>query len=219
MVIDKVINKLSETYPLEEMDIGEYALIKKNGMKFNVHSYEVGNVGCVSTLKMSAMLGLMKMETVVFSPLGVDAPLFSFDYIKAMGNETLLIEIYDLTVNKGKKYPNLIELKECYSALPDHELKPCWYDDLRVEGTISKRSKKCTAEFNRAVDRYLDEFMNILQNAEAVDEPSKRAVIKEYVDGLFDKGSPTTAQFNKILGEEKARDMYGKYIFFSVKAK
>jgi len=216
MVIEKVINKLKESYQLDEIDIGEYASIKKFPMKFKIKSFKVGEVGYVSILNMSAMFGLMKMETVVFSPLTVDAPLFSFDFIQAMGNETLLVEIYDLTVNKGKPYPNLVALKDKYNDLPQYELKPCWYDHLRVNGTLSKRGKKLRDKFENAADEYLNEFMNIIKTSDVVEEPLKRAEIKSYVDGLFDKGSPTTKQFNKILGEEKARDMYGKYIFFSI---
>ena len=216
MVIEKTLNKLKGSYPLTELDIGEYAKIKKNGMKFLIHSYKVGDIGYLSVLNMSAMLGLMKMETVVFSPITIDVPLFSFDYIKALGNETLLVDIYDLCVNKGKTYQNLVDLKEKYKDLPNSELKPRWYDSLRCDGFLAKRGKKLTKKFEGACEDYLNEFDSILKNGDAVDPKAKRVPLKEYVDGLFDKGAPTTEQFNKILGEEKARDMYGKYIFFSV---
>lgn len=215
MVIEKVINKLKESYQLKEIDIGEYASIKKFPMKFKIKSFKVGEVGYVSILNMSAMFGMMKMETVVFSPLTVDAPLFSFDLIEAMGNDTIIVDIYDLAVNKGKPYPSLVALKEKYKELPQYDLKPCWYDSLRVDGVLAKKGKKIRPQLENATDDYIDEFMNILKTAELCEVAPKRAVIKEYVDGLFDNGAPTTEQFNKILGEEKARDMYGKYIFFS----
>lgn len=50
---------------------------KKSGMTFRISAYEVKGLGSMSTIEMSAMPGLMRMESFTLSAEEKDLPLFS----------------------------------------------------------------------------------------------------------------------------------------------
>ena len=89
-------------YHAQRCEVGSDAKLSKNGMQFTLESYEVKGVGHFCILNMNAMLGLMKMETVVLAPREKDIPMINLDWIGAMGNETQLNEIYN---NQLSPYP------------------------------------------------------------------------------------------------------------------
>ena len=53
---------------LSPVDLGEYDVIKGKGMTFRVKCYDANHAGRLCLMEMSGFLGLMKMETAVFSP-------------------------------------------------------------------------------------------------------------------------------------------------------
>ena len=81
-----IIQRLNEKYTLIKKDI-EYHILKKKGMTFNLEVYDISNIGIISILKMKALFGLMKMETVTFTVNNKDVPLYNIDYIKALKND------------------------------------------------------------------------------------------------------------------------------------
>ena len=92
---DKLLSLIGQRFPLKERDAGEYKSLKVKGMKFTITPYEAEGLGHVSVMKASGMFGLMKMDTLIVNPKETDLPLLSYDRILAMGNDTLILELYD----------------------------------------------------------------------------------------------------------------------------
>jgi len=213
-MIDFAISAVKEQYGLTVREIPQNSLIKKNGMKFAICAYEIPGIGNLSTVRMSAMLGLMKMTTVVLTPLEKDAPLFSYDRISAFGQETLLCELYDTCLRKPD-VSGLAAVKKAYESLPDHDLGKHWYDPMKLSPTLAKRGKKLSSQFDELEQEYFKAYLNSLSAAEACDSGEKNAKTAEYVDGLFTHGGPSTDQFAKLIGIEEAKELFSKYIFAS----
>lgn len=208
------IGLLKEKYTVKERNIGAYAVMKKNGMKFNISAYEIEGIGNMSYFTMSAMLGLMKMQTVVFTPLTVDAPLFSFDYINAMGNETLMLELYSTQLG-DIDVSSLDEIKARYHALPDHDLGSHWYDHLKMSPTLAKKGKKLTEDYKKLCEEFFRGYVTVLSTAAPCERGPKQEKVREYTNGLLNNGGPATDQFRKLFGEEATVELFTKYIFSS----
>jgi len=213
----KEFNELiASRFNVNEKSVAGYAIVKAKGMKFFIHSYEVEGLGAYSTLSMSAMLGLMKMETVIFTPLYVDAPLLSYDRIFAMKNDTLIVELYD-TVAESYDLAPLLEIKKQSDIYKDHDLGSHWYDYLKMSPSISKREKVGKNKFDEYFLSFASTYLDTLNSGKECNPAVKRLKTSEYVDGLFANGGPSTDQFVKMLGKDKAYDLFSKYIFSSQK--
>ncbi|MBP3570049.1 MAG: hypothetical protein J6K04_12910 [Lachnospiraceae bacterium] len=208
------ISILKENHSVTERNLGDYTLIKKKGMKFHISGYEVKGIGNVSTMQMSAMFGLMKMRMLVFTPLNVDAPLFSYDYINAMGNETLLLELYNTQLT-DLDVSALDQVKSNFSALPDHDLGTHWYDHLKLSPSLAKKSKKVTADYQKLCNEFFHTYLTVLAKAPACDRAKKQKKVQEYTNGLLSNGGPSTDQFKNMIGEDATRELFTKYIFSS----
>ena len=92
---DELLCELERRFELTPRDVGKFCRISKNGMRFTARAFTIECVGNCSLIKMRAMLGLTRMEKAVITTLKLDSPLFSFDLIRAMGRDTLLLELYD----------------------------------------------------------------------------------------------------------------------------
>lgn len=213
-MIDHALASLKSRYRVQQRDIGDYAEIKKAGMHFSIRSYWIDGVGGLSAVSMSAMLGLMRMETLVLSPLDLDAPLFSFDRIRAAGNDTLLLELYD-TQLAPIDLDALDAVKAGSSDLPDHALGEHWYDPLKLSPSLSKRGKRMDAAYAPLCREYWDAYLALLATAPACDREEKRSRIRAYTDGLLQNGGPSTDQFKKLIGEAQTRELFTRFIFFS----
>ena len=80
---------------LVSKDVAPFETFSGNGMTFHLQSFEWNDCPCVSHLSMRAFFGLMRMETLICTPYTKDMPLLSYDYIRAFGRHTLLVETYD----------------------------------------------------------------------------------------------------------------------------
>ncbi len=101
--MDKMIESLKSAFPLNELGVGEFAKIKVKGMNFTINRYYAEGLGNVSVMRAVGFFGLMKMDTLIINPTECDMPLFSYDRVLAMGNDTLILELYDTPSKKGKK--------------------------------------------------------------------------------------------------------------------
>lgn len=213
-MINTIYDLTKDSYELTERDIGEYRVIKKNGMKFDIKSFKVEGVGYCSVIKMNAMFGLMKMDTFVLNPVDKDMPLFSFDLISVMGNLTLLVEMYDTRVNKDESYQRILSLKDEYSSLNDHDLGTHWYDYMKLPTSIAKKvKKKMKGNLEELAKRYYELYLGYLKESKDVDPALKQKESDAYVAGLFENGGPSTDQFVKMIGREKAEELFSKYVF------
>ena len=216
-MINKLLYAVERNYPLIEQDPGDYARLKANGMKFSIQAYKAEGLGWVSVMTASGFFGLMKMDTLIINPTEVDMPLLSYDRVHAMGNDTLIYELYDTLVGK----PDLSELDKAKgrtNLLPDHDLGKHWYDDIKLSQSFSKKCKKVqTPAFDDAAYQYMVSFLKAAKNAPACEADAKREKASVYVEGLLNNGGPSTNAFKKSLGEEKTAELF-RTVLFGTKA-
>lgn len=213
-VMQQMLDKINHDFPLTEKSVGEYANMKAKGMKFKVNQYEAKGLGNVSVMEAKGFFGLMQMDTLIINPLEKDLPLFSYDRVMAMGNDTLIIELYDTFVDKQE----LVELsawKEENKNLPVHDLGKHWYDSIKLEESVSYKGKKeQTTSFDKFSVAYFDKFLKSGGVKVSVsDVKKKRDRASVYVEGLLKNGGPSTDVFKKEFGEPRTAKLFRKVLF------
>ena len=155
----------------------------------------------------------MKMDTLIITPTEKDMPLFSYDRVHAMGNDTLIFELYD-TLLDHTDLSALQAAKDQAAQLPEHDLGAHWYDSIKLPVSLSKKGKKAhTAAFNSCAMQYLEAFLATSQNAAPCEAEPKREKASVYVEGLLTHGGPSTNVFKKSIGEKKTAELFRKTLF------
>lgn len=213
-VMQQMLEKVNREYPLTEKSVGEFANIKAKGMKFQIKQYEAKGLGNVSVMEARGFFGLMQMDTLIINPLEKDLPLFSYDRVLAMGNDTLIIELYDTFMEK-QELTELALWKEENKNLPNHDLGEHWYDNIKLSESVSKKGKK---EHSNAFDKftiiYFEKFLNSKAAKVMVkDKKAKTEKASVYVEGLLSNGGPSTDVFKKEFGEPKTAKLFRKVLF------
>ncbi len=211
-MISKLLNAISDMYPLIEKGASGFDGIKVKGMKFAINSYEAKGLGHVSTMCAKGFFGLMKMDTLIITPKDKDLPLFSYDRIKAMGNDKLYVEFYDTCV-EGPNLKAIDDLLSKYSDIPKAEAKKQWYDDIKLSQTTTFVGKKKDSD---VFDKMALEFMNAfvcIDAKDVTDHETKEKKTSVYVDGLLNNGGPATDVFLNSVGKEKTTELFKKVLF------
>ena len=210
---EKLLAAISEKYPLTPVDTGEFARLKANGMRFSVEAYKAEGLGWVSVMTAAGFFGLMKMDTLIINPTAVDMPLLSYDRVHAMGNDTLIYELYD-TMTAPASLPATAKIKREGSIFPDHDLGSHWYDSIKLPESLSKKGKKQhTVPFDVLTINYMKGFLADCGNAAPCDANAKREKASVYVEGLLTHGGPSTDVFKKAMGEEKTAQLFRHILF------
>ena len=182
-------------------------------MNFTIRAFRADGLGWVSVMTASGFFGLMKMDTLIINPTEADMPLLSYDRIVAMGNDTLIYELYDTMVGQ----PDLSALDKAKgrtNLLPDHDLGKHWYDDIKLPQSISKKCKKVqTPAFDDAACQYLISYLNAAKAAPVCEAEPKREKASVYVEGLLSNGGPSTNVFKKSIGDEKTAQLFRNVLF------
>ena len=209
----RMLDVIAKRFPLTELPCGEYEKMKVSGMTFRVRRFYAQGLGPVSVMVASGFLGLMKMDTLIITPTEKDMPLFSYDRVLAMGNDTLIFELYDTLVG-DTDLSRLEEVKQQAKYLPDHDLGAHWYDSIKLPQSLSKKGKKKDrAGFDATVLHYLAKFLEIAGEATGCETAPKREKASVYVEGLLQNGGPSTDVFKKGIGEEKTAALFRKVLF------
>lgn len=210
---DKLLRLIGDTFPLTELDAGEYAQQKVSGMTFHIRRFEAKGLGHVSSMVAKGFFGLMKMDTLIITPTEVDMPLYSYDRVNAMGNDTLIFELYDTLLGKSD-LSAMDKVKANCKVLPEHDLGQHWYDSIKLPQSLSKKGKKQhTAAFDTCAMDYTQAYLNIAKVAAPCDADAKRVKASVYVEGLLKHGGPSTDVFKKGIGEEKTADLFRRVLF------
>ena len=208
---EKLLSMIGERFQLTEKDVGDFAALKANGMKFTVKAYEAEGLGHVSVMRANGFFGLMKMDTLIVNPTALDLPLLSYDRILVMGNDTLIAELYDTTV-EACPMDTLQTVNETYKDLPERNPGTHWYDSIKLPQSISRKGKKLTDRFNAYTEAYAKAYLNL--PAKPVTDPEKkREKTNAYVEGLLENGGPSTDVFKKALGGEKTAELFRSVLF------
>ena len=215
-MIEKLLALIGKNFPLTEQDVGDFQKLKANGMKFSIRAFKAEGLGWVSVMTASGFFGLMRMDTLIINPTEVDMPLLSHDRIYAMGNDTLIYELYDTLV--GEPDISLLDkAKGRTNILPDHDLGKHWYDDIQLPQSFSKKAKKVqTPAFDDATHQYMVAFLEAAKAAPSCDAELKREKASAYVEGLLTYGGPCTDVFKKSIGAEKTAQFF-RYILFGTR--
>lgn len=212
-MIQKMLRAITAQYHLNAITTGEYGKMKVSGMNFDIWAFHAEGLGHVSAMTAKGFFGLMKMDTLIINPTDKDMPLFSYDRVHAMGNDTLIYELYDTILEKAEL--NRVEdVKEQFRHLPDHDLGEHWYDSIKLAVSLSKKGKKAnTADFDNCAMEYLNAFLADAAEAEYCDPAGKKEKASVYVEGLLANGGPSTDVFKKGLGAEKTSELFRKILF------
>ena len=213
-VMQQILDKINGKFPLEEKNTGEYAHMKAKGMKFQIKQYEAKGLGNVSVMEAKGFFGLMQMDTLIINPLEKDLPLFSYDRVLAMGNDTLIIELYDTFLEK-QDFSDLAVWKEENKNLPEHDLGKHWYDSIKLAESVSKKGKKEHSKaFHQFTEVYFDKFLSNKAAKITVDDvKAKTEKASVYVEGLLSNGGPSTDVFKKEFGDVKTAQLFRKILF------
>lgn len=211
-MIDKMKEAAGARFRLTQQDIGPFANMKGKVSKFRTKVYDAEGAGRLCVMEMKAAAGLVRMETGVFSPTELDGPIFSFDYIKAPGGETLFLELYDTTLSHPD-FAELAEVTERYAYLPGHDPGEHWYDDLRLPVSDYKKGKKIGKDTLRMMEDYAEKYFALLEACEPCDPVEKKACNKAFADGLLENGGPAVNTFREMMGDQRTETFVREYMF------
>ncbi len=140
-MINMIMAELKRSFELTQNDIGPDAVLEKNGMHFEVASYEAKGLGHLCTIRMKAMGGMMKMETAVLAPEEVDMPLINFDRVAVPLNTTQMIELYDNQLQPLDEAACAAyeRIRNCDSSFKNYESGPHWYDTVIYPFSYAKK--------------------------------------------------------------------------------
>lgn len=212
-MMEKMCYALQRDFPLTELDCGDFSLQKHSGMTFRIRAFHAEGLGHVSVMTASGFFGLMKMDTLIINPTEADMPLFSYDRVLAMGNDTLIFELYD-TLLGDCDLSRLEAVKKNAAALPEHDLGKHWYDSIKLPVSLSKKGKKAhRAAFDQCAMEYLGAYLKAAKAAALCEAAPKREKGSVYVEGLLKNGGPSTDVFKKGIGEEKTAKLFREVLF------
>lgn len=240
--MNNMLKTLNASFPLEEKSVGEFAKIKVKGMNFTIQKYYAKGLGNVSVMRAVGFFGLMKMDTLIVNPTECDAPLFSYDRVLAMGNDTLILELYHTFLNEDvsvykEQLEVLQKVNEAHKSLPDHDLGSHWYDSIKLKESASKKGKKKDRpSFDAMAQEYFKAYVestmasdkievsdgerNSVEDRKEIAEDTatcartlKMQKASVYVEGLLSNGGPSTDIFKEYYGEEKTAYLFRKILF------
>lgn len=212
-MIQKMLRTITASHHLNAITLGEYARMKVGPMNFQIWAFHAEGLGHVSAMQATGMFGLMKMDTLIINPTEKDMPLFSYDRVHAMGNDTLIYELYD-TLLDNADLSGVECVKGSYQHLPEHDLGEHWYDSIKLSVSLSKKGKKKhTSSFDECALAYLEAFLNDSKNAEYCEPGPKKDKASVYVEGLLQNGGPSTDVFKKGIGDEKTAELFRSILF------
>jgi len=209
---DKMLNLVKEEFSLTEIDAGEFSTLRANGMTFTVKAYRAEGLGHLSVMQARGFFGLMRMATLMIVPKEKDLPLYSYDRIHAMGNDTLIVELYN-TLTEELDLSVLDCIKAKYSHIPQRDPGEHWYDRIKLPQSISQKGKRShIAELDALTLEHFSAYLHA-PAGEVSDSEKKRMLSAQYVHGLLEQGGPSTDAFKKALGIETTETLFKKVLF------
>lgn len=208
---DRLLGFIGEKYPLSPIDTADLSTFKAKGMTFTIKAYRAEGLGHVSVMKAKGFFGWMRMDTLIINPMQIELPLYSYDRIYAMGNDTLIVELYD-TLSDSCDLRELESIKNQYTDLAERDPGAHWYDRMKLPSSISKKGKKAqTDRIDQLAIRHLLAYLAINNPVACAEEKRRKAAY--YVDGLLSNGGPSTDIFKKCLGIEKTAGLFKNVLF------
>lgn len=212
--LDQMLDRIAKSFELEEKEAGEFSCAKVSGLTFHIRSFYAKGLGNVSIMTGKGMLGLMAMDTLVINPFELDSPLFSYDRIHAMGNDTLLLELYETRLDKTQSLSDVDYVVKAFGDIPNEVVPERWYKSITLAQSIKKKGKKVlTSRFDDMAEKYLDAYIEVLKRAPACDIVAKTKAAGIYTEGLLNNGGASTDAFLKAKGKDYTARLFRDYLF------
>ena len=198
------------------LDLGADARLAKKGFTFETESYEIAELGHLCIMRMKAMLGLMRMETVVLSVTHRDAPLINLDYVKAAGKETQIVELYNTQITAEAE-----ELQEAFRKIRDRDADLAdytsagkhWYDDILYPCSYHKTGKGVSDRLAGTARDCAGTYLSLLSSAPACDPAEKQDKVRTFAETLLKSGGPAVDQMTKLFGHDTAERMILRHMY------
>ena len=212
-VVD-ILDIISSKGTLTPIPVGQYASFSGKGMHFHLEVFDFEGLCHVSVLKASGFLGLMKMDTVIFTPYGVDLPIFSYDGIKVAGGRTELMEFCDSQLAPAD-LSSLVAVRQKHADLPDKPHDWGWETPfiLAPSGVKTGKCGRSAAFAEEMIGAYLD----LIPGAAPCEPEAKRGRSSDYVEGLISNGGPAIGLMRKIWGDSATEDLFRRFIFCTLR--
>jgi hypothetical protein len=107
----------------------------------------------------------------------------------------------------------MVEIKSRYTDLTDRGAASGWEKDFMLAPCISKEGRGIGKKSMDLSEEWISEYLRLFANAPKCNKEEKREKVKRYTDNLFKQGGVAVNQFKKMLGEDKATELLGQYIF------
>lgn len=166
-MLQDMMDIIGATWPLQALKDAPIRSFSAVGMAFEARAFDAGGLGRVSAMTAEGMGGSMRMESLIVNPFALDAPIFSCDRVSAMGQEALMIEMYDSLLSDGFCTDGMLEPAR---RLTEREDAPAahWYDALRVPPSVFRKGGPEDASgFDRLAIDFLGEYVAAARSAPA----------------------------------------------------
>ena len=190
-------------------DVTPFQTFSGKGMTFHLESFDWNSCACVAHLTMHAFFGLMKMDTLICTPYAKDMPLFSYDYICALGRRKMLVETYD-TLVQPVDLSAMTAVKKKYAHLQDKSTEPAWFDALKLPPTVCKTGDDTSLK--AMATEMTEAYLTCFETARDIDYTAKNKKNSTYTEGLIQDG-PTFRAVSKMIGVEPAKTLFRKFLF------
>ena len=210
-----VLSAFKHDYTLEKRDLGADAVLSKSVMTFHTEAWRVGDVGHLCIMRMRAFLGLVRMETAIFAPSTIDAPLFNIDWMGVFKAETQIAEFYDVQLKPWPEaYQTELEsVSDGIADLADMKSEPHWYDDLLYPCSCGKKGKGIASQLAAAARDYTAAYVAQLPLLPTCDRQQKAAKVRSFAEHLFSDGGVAVKQMTRLFGSETARRMVVQHMY------
>ena len=195
---------LKEKFSLKDITPDKYRTMGGPMMRFHLEQYEAEGLGNLCVLRTKAMLGLMKLVTVVVTPnTGRNVPFLLIDTMDMGKKHLCYVEYYDCTAD-GADRDLLLAAGAPYADAADYAEKAAWYVSERMEGSLIKTGEKARLE-QMALDA-LEAYTE--QAAAAPVKPENVEGLKAFQQRMVKEGNPSAAALTRTLGKEGAETFF-----------
>lgn len=195
---------LKERFALKDVTPDTYRTMGSPMMRFCLEQYEAEGLGNLCVLKTRAMLGLMKLVTVVVTPnTGKNVPFLLIDTMDMGKKHLCYVEYYDCTAH-GADRDLLLAAGAPYADVAEYAEKPAWYVSERMKGSLIKTGDKARLEQMAmdALTAYREQAAAAPVKAENIDG------LKAFQQRMVKEGNPSTAALTRTLGKEGAEAFF-----------
>ena len=209
-MLEKLLEAIEARFPLTRNE-GATRQFQAMGMAFEARAYAARGLGHVGVMTAQ---GPMQMETLVINPFELDAPILSFDRIEGMGQETVIVEMYDSLLGDSFRADGIVHALGESAVVLEKELESSWYAPLIVQPWLHLKGAsgdgvRCDAI---AAD-YVEAYLAAAQAAEPCAPDQKQRKAGAYSQGLLEHGGPATDPVKAATGEEFTAALFRETLF------